>query len=101
VRELLGATLAVLAGAIGALVDGAFGPAPDALAHAAVKLVFRGRAFAHEGSKFGRKRAFPRGCPLAEGAQYTHRPSPVKPRGFRWSAGQTRALMPMCRSRYF
>jgi hypothetical protein len=40
VRQLLGAALAVLARAVGALVDRAFGTAPDALAHAAVELIF-------------------------------------------------------------
>ncbi len=48
IRELTPPRLAVLAGAIGAHVDRAFGPAPEVFAHAAVDLVLGFLAFAHE-----------------------------------------------------
>src|SRR3569832_341037 len=51
VGELLGATLAVLAGAVGALVDRGLRTAPDAFAHAAVDLVLGVFALAHSSSR--------------------------------------------------
>src|SRR5579871_3673526 len=55
VGELLRAPLSMLTRTIGALVDGALGPAPDAFAHAAVKLVFGVCALAHSNSSDGVK----------------------------------------------
>src|SRR5690348_6325812 len=52
VGELLVAALAMLTGAVGALVDRALAAAPDALAHAAVDFEFGGCALAHVVSGF-------------------------------------------------
>src|SRR5262249_2639916 len=75
VRQLLGATLAVLAGAVGALVDRALGPAPDALAHTAVELVFRGGALRHQLfqvlARVWRNRGPWRPSPLRKAGQYS------------------------------
>src|SRR5208283_1181480 len=53
VGRLALAALAVLAGAVFPLVEGAAGAAPDVLAHAAIDLVLRFCALRHRGSSLG------------------------------------------------
>src|SRR5262249_2812706 len=85
----LGAALAMLARAVGALVHGAFGAAPDTFAHAAVELVLGVGAFGHRKSENWRKSACPAGRSSRKGADYTHALCAVKRRFMAYAARRT------------